>query len=221
MPAAEIDDAPAPEEPAHAPRDLPRFVELLARETSRLTHRARHAIEQRGAGKSVQVARRQTSARRRLERHCRLPIGDCRLYGLSIGDCRLAIGSGLDAEGDGAGERLSFHSGRFKDLSRRSSRLVSGEIGPSGPSLKHSDLLDDGDGVAASLAGHATHWQVPGQPEGASVMIDPTSPQTSAMLVRMRSRRPSSQMPPLGSVLRDDKAIDVISKWIATDIQRR
>jgi hypothetical protein len=52
-------------------------------------------------------------------------------------------------------------------------------------------------------------------------MIDPASPQTSAMLVRMRSRRPSSQMPPLGSGLRDDKAIDVISKWIATDIQRR
>jgi hypothetical protein len=37
----------------------------------------------------------------------------------------------------------------------------------------------------------------------------------------MRSRRPSSQMPPLGSVLRDDKAIDVISKWIATDLPRR
>lgn len=97
----------------------------------------------------------------------------------------------------------------------------SGEIGPSGPSLKHSDLLGDGDGVAAGLAGHATHWQVPGQPEGASVMIDPASPQTSAMLVRMRSRRPSSQMPPLGSVLRDDKAIDVISRWIATDLPRR
>jgi mono/diheme cytochrome c family protein len=97
----------------------------------------------------------------------------------------------------------------------------SGEIGPAGPSFKHSDLLGDGDGVAAGLAGHATHWQVPGQREGASVMIDPASPQTSGMLVRMRSRRPSSQMPPLGWVLRDDKAIDVISKWIATDLPRR
>jgi mono/diheme cytochrome c family protein len=97
----------------------------------------------------------------------------------------------------------------------------SGEIGPSGPSLKHSDLLGDGDAVAAALSRHATAWQVPGQPDGTSVMIDPASPQGSAMLVRMRSRRPSSQMPPLGSVLRDDTAIDVITKWIATEFPRR
>jgi hypothetical protein len=44
---------------------------------------------------------------------------------------------------------------------------------------------------------------------------------TSAMLVRMRSRRPSSQMPPLGSALRDDTAIDVITRWIATELPRR
>jgi hypothetical protein len=32
----------------------------------------------------------------------------------------------------------------------------------------------------------------------------------------MRSRSPSSQMPPLGTVLRDDAAIAVIEKWIAS-----
>lgn len=97
----------------------------------------------------------------------------------------------------------------------------SGEIGPSGPSLKHSDLLGDGDAVASALARHATTWQVPGQPDGSSLMIDPASPQSSAMLVRMRSRRPSSQMPPLGSALRDDAAIEVIGRWIATELPRR
>jgi mono/diheme cytochrome c family protein len=96
-----------------------------------------------------------------------------------------------------------------------------GEIGPSGPSLQHGDLLGDGDAVAAALTRHATAWQVPGQPDGASLMIDPASPLASAMLVRMRSRRPSSQMPPLGTVLRDETAIDVITKWIATELPRR
>jgi hypothetical protein len=34
------------------------------------------------------------------------------------------------------------------------------------------------------------------------------------MLFRMKSRRPSSQMPPLGTVLRDDAAIAAVAKWI-------
>ena len=96
----------------------------------------------------------------------------------------------------------------------------SGETSFTGPSLKHGDLLDDGDAVARSLAGFKTSWQVPGQPEGASLMINPAIPDASAMLVRMRSRRPSSQMPPLGTVLRDEKAIAAIEKWIATDLRR-
>ena len=48
----------------------------------------------------------------------------------------------------------------------------------------------------------------------------PRAPGTSAMLARMRSRRPSSQMPPLGTVLRDDQAIDAIAKWLATDLAK-
>ena len=96
----------------------------------------------------------------------------------------------------------------------------SGETTFTGPSLKHSDLAD-GDAVAAALLADATTWQVPGQPEGASRMLNAGTPDASAMLVRMRSRRPSSQMPPLGTALRDDKAIDAVSKWLATDLARR
>ena len=94
-----------------------------------------------------------------------------------------------------------------------------GETSFTGPSLKHSDVAD-GDAVARALMGYATRWQVPGQPDGASLMLNAESPEASAMLVRMRSRRPSSQMPPLGTNLRDDRAIDVIAKWIAADLGR-
>ena len=96
----------------------------------------------------------------------------------------------------------------------------SGETSFTGPSLLHSDIAD-GDAVASALLGYATSWQVPGQPEGASRMLNAADPDASAMLVRMRSRRPSSQMPPLGTVLRDDQAIAAVSKWLATDLARR
>ena len=52
------------------------------------------------------------------------------------------------------------------------------------------------------------------RPEG-TLLIDPASPESSAVLLRMSSRRPSSQMPPLGTVLQDREAIDTIRKWIA------
>lgn len=90
-----------------------------------------------------------------------------------------------------------------------------GEIGPDAPSLHFSDLLGDADEVLRRLARHRTMWQIPGQPEGAAVMLDRAAPERSAMLVRMRSRRPSSQMPPLGTVLRDEAAIRAIETWMA------
>jgi hypothetical protein len=37
---------------------------------------------------------------------------------------------------------------------------------------------------------------------------------TFLLHVRMRSRRPSSQMPPLGTVIRDQQPVDVITAWI-------
>ena len=96
----------------------------------------------------------------------------------------------------------------------------SGEIGAAVPSLRHGDIAD-GDAVAAGLLHRATVWQIPGQPDGSTQLIDPASPDISAMLVRMRSRRPSSQMPPLGTKLRDDAALDAIAKWIAGDLAKR
>jgi hypothetical protein len=89
-----------------------------------------------------------------------------------------------------------------------------GEIAALAPVLRARDLQQDGDAVAARLLRQPTHWQVPGVPEGASIVIDPETPGNSALLVRMRSRRPSSQMPPLGTLRRDEEALTAISNWI-------
>ena len=76
-------------------------------------------------------------------------------------------------------------------------------------------------GQARLLFADATAWHVPGHPKRASRMLNAATPDASATLVRMRSRRPSSQMPPPGTVLRDDKAIDAVSKWLAADLAKR
>jgi hypothetical protein len=59
-------------------------------------------------------------------------------------------------------------------------------------------------------------WQIPNAAEGASAYVTPGAPDLSAILVRMRSRRPSSQMPPLGTVLPDHEGISLVSDWIAS-----
>lgn len=86
------------------------------------------------------------------------------------------------------------------------------------PPLGFADVTADGDAVAAALVLRATRWQVPGSANGSSVAVDPVVPERSALLARMRSRRPSSQMPPLGTVVRDEAAIDAITRWIETDL---
>jgi len=96
----------------------------------------------------------------------------------------------------------------------------SGDVSVLGPSLTVRDLLSDSDGVVRSLIERSSKWQVPGVPAGESVLVRPGLPEVSAMLVRMRSRAPSSQMPPLGTVVRDQQAVDTIAKWIARDLVR-
>ena len=94
----------------------------------------------------------------------------------------------------------------------------SGEISANVPSLAYADVMAGADAVAESLVGRATRFQVPGVPEGASVVVDPRAPAQSALLARMRSRRPSSQMPPLGTVLGDPQALEALAEWIDKDL---
>lgn len=91
-----------------------------------------------------------------------------------------------------------------------------GEIAALGPVIRAADLVTDGDAVARGLVGQRTRWQVPGAAEGASVLVHEGLPEQSAIYVRMRSRSPSSQMPPLGTTVRDQAAVDAIARWIAT-----
>jgi hypothetical protein len=58
------------------------------------------------------------------------------------------------------------------------------------------------------------HWVVPTAPAGASRVITPGRPELSALVARARSRKPSSQMPPLGTVVADRAAVDLLTRWI-------
>jgi len=96
-----------------------------------------------------------------------------------------------------------------------------GEIAALGPVLRYDELLTNADAVAEELVNQRTRWQVPNLAEGASVVVSDASPDQSALLVRMRSRSPSSQMPPLGTVLRDSEALQRLTEWISLDLVRQ
>ena len=67
--------------------------------------------------------------------------------------------------------------------------------------------------VRAGLA-RRTKWDRPGAVPETTSVIDPTVTEHSALLYRMRSRRPASQMPPLGTVTPDADAIARVTTWV-------
>lgn len=69
------------------------------------------------------------------------------------------------------------------------------------------------DVVRAGLA-RRTKWDRPGAVPETTRVVDRDAPELSALLLRMKSRRPLSQMPPLGSVLPDHDAITLVTGWI-------
>jgi hypothetical protein len=75
-----------------------------------------------------------------------------------------------------------------------------------GPRWRDADL--------ARLLHRETKWQRPGADDEGTHAIEPGEPEISAMLLRMRSRRPSSQMPPLGTVVADSDAVRLMTQWI-------
>ena len=88
-----------------------------------------------------------------------------------------------------------------------------------GASLSSGEL-HDGDAVVRAMLGHRTAWRRPGAAADEQTrLLDPATPAMSALLLRMQSRRPSSQMPPLGTVVADHDAIAAITAWIA-DVSR-
>lgn len=94
-----------------------------------------------------------------------------------------------------------------------------------GTALGTVDLAFNHRAAAASAAdepGWATtvdrvgKYTLPGQ-VGESRRVVPGDPERSALLYRMASRRPVSQMPPLGTVLADEAALALMRKWIAEE----
>ena len=70
------------------------------------------------------------------------------------------------------------------------------------------------DAAIAALVARTTKWDLPHAAPGTTAAVKPGAPDLSALFVRMRSRRPSSQMPPLGTSLPDSEAIDLVAAWI-------
>jgi hypothetical protein len=62
----------------------------------------------------------------------------------------------------------------------------------------------------------AGRYVVPGISADTSRIVAPGAPEHSALLQRMRSRRPSSQMPPLGTAIPDEEAARLVRHWIET-----
>ncbi len=69
----------------------------------------------------------------------------------------------------------------------------------------------------ATTVGRAAKYAIPGQGTGETRRVAPGDPAHSALLYRMASRRPSSQMPPLGSVVADEAGLDLMRRWIAAE----
>jgi hypothetical protein len=72
--------------------------------------------------------------------------------------------------------------------------------------------------TAIDIAGE---YVTPSVAPEASRRIAPGAPDASAVVYRMSSRRPSSQMPPLGTAVVDTQALELIRGWIAEDLAPR
>ena len=83
--------------------------------------------------------------------------------------------------------------------------------------LKHS-AAESGECTAAlaTTAGKRGHWVVP-EAQEASRIINPGHPESSALIRRVKSRRPLSQMPPLGTVLVDRQALELLTSWVEAE----
>ena len=70
--------------------------------------------------------------------------------------------------------------------------------------------------VLATAVEATGRYALPGVPEGDSRIVAAGAPERSVLHYRMRSRRPSSQMPPLGTRLVDAEAVELVGRWISS-----
>ncbi|HET7903648.1 MAG TPA: hypothetical protein VFM17_03715 [Candidatus Eisenbacteria bacterium] len=93
---------------------------------------------------------------------------------------------------------------------------ASGPLSRLGFSLLHGEggRPEAPEPALATAVGARSRFAVPGVAPDSSRVLAPGAPERSALLYRMTSRRPSSQMPPLGSVITDEKAVALVQRWI-------
>ena len=68
--------------------------------------------------------------------------------------------------------------------------------------------------VIKVLVTRTTKWDVPHAAPSTSSFVKAGASDLSALFVRMRSRRPSSQMPPLGTRIPDREGMALVAGWI-------
>lgn len=64
-----------------------------------------------------------------------------------------------------------------------------------------------------SVLGAPSRYRMPGAPT-ATLVVSPREPANSVLALRMRSRNPQTQMPPLGTQIPDTEGIALIERWI-------
>jgi hypothetical protein len=67
-----------------------------------------------------------------------------------------------------------------------------------------------------SAVGQPSHFAMPGAEH--TLRVAPGKPEASALAFRMGSRFPASRMPPLGTRLVDDEALELVRDWIENDL---
>lgn len=95
---------------------------------------------------------------------------------------------------------------------------ATGPLAGLGLVLLHDVALERGAAEPAALTtvGAPGRYVIPGVPPDSCRLVTPGVPERSALLHRMNSRRPSNQMPPLGTTLADTAAVRLVSRWIAS-----
>jgi mono/diheme cytochrome c family protein len=93
-----------------------------------------------------------------------------------------------------------------------------GELSSLKFALNYTFNRAEGDSAPALLTtvGQPSRFKVPGAPDAVERLCA-GHPERSVLVARMSSRSPLVQMPPLGSQIVDEEAVDLIRRWISED----
>ena len=88
-----------------------------------------------------------------------------------------------------------------------------GSIAKLGLDLRQTASALECSAAIATTINKRGHWVVP-EAQEASRVVNPGHPESSTLVRRIKSRRPISQMPPIGTVVVDGAAVDLLTSWV-------